>query len=78
MFIKICGINSSASLEAAVTAGADAVGFVFAESPRQVSPVQAAEFTADLPTGIARVAVMLRPTADEWNEVRDIFAPDWL
>ncbi|HJP04135.1 MAG: N-(5'-phosphoribosyl)anthranilate isomerase [Chromatiales bacterium] len=78
MFIKICGINSVEALNAAISSGADAVGFVFAESPREVTSQQAAELTASLPAGIAKVAVMFQPTAEEWNEVRDIFGPDWL
>jgi phosphoribosylanthranilate isomerase len=78
MFVKICGINSAEALDAAVSSGADAVGFVFAESPRKVTPQQAAELTAALPVGIAKVAVMLKPSVDQWNEVRDVFHPDWL
>ena len=78
MFVKICGLNSLEAVQAAVDAGADALGFVFADSPRQVTPEQAVELTRDLPAGIARVAVMLHPTSEEWNAVRDIFKPDWL
>ncbi|HAH88464.1 MAG TPA: N-(5'-phosphoribosyl)anthranilate isomerase, partial [Armatimonadetes bacterium] len=36
--IKICGITNMADAAAAVRAGADALGFVFAESPRRISP----------------------------------------
>jgi phosphoribosylanthranilate isomerase len=78
MFIKICGINSAEALSAAVSSGADAVGFVFAESPRKVTPQKAAELTESLPGDIAKVAVMLQPSAADWGEVRDLFAPDWL
>lgn len=78
MFIKICGINSAEALSAAVSSGADAVGFVFAESPRKVTPQKAAELTESLPGDIAKVAVMLQPSAADWGEVRDVFAPDWL
>jgi len=78
MFIKICGLNTEESVQAAVAAGADALGFVFADSPRQVTPAQAAGLTQNLPVGIAKVAVMLHPTATEWNAVRDEFGPDWL
>lgn len=38
MWVKVCGLSSAADVEAAVEAGADAVGFVLAESPRRVSP----------------------------------------
>lgn len=78
MFVKICGINTAEALDAAVGSGTDAVGFVFAESPRKVTPEQAAELTTSLPPGIAKVAVMFGPSAEEWNEVRNVFHPDWL
>ena len=38
MWVKVCGLSRSEDVTAAVEAGADAVGFVLAESPRQVSP----------------------------------------
>ncbi len=65
-------------MQVAVDAGADALGFVFAESSRQVTPARAVELAKNLPAGVAKVAVMLHPTADEWNAVRDEFVPDWL
>ena len=49
MFVKICGLNSPEAVEAAVAAGADALGFVFAESPRQVTPEQAKALCAGVP-----------------------------
>jgi phosphoribosylanthranilate isomerase len=42
-FVKICGLRTAADVAAAVTAGADAVGFVFAASPRQVDARTARE-----------------------------------
>jgi phosphoribosylanthranilate isomerase len=78
MFVKICGLTTPDSVAAAVAAGADAVGFVFADSVRQVEPEQAAELAANLPVGTAKVAVMLHPSPAYWNTVRDVFKPDWL
>jgi len=78
MYVKICGLKTELAVQAAVAAGADAVGFVFAESPRRVTPELAAELARNVPSGVARVAVMLRPSADEWAAVRDVFCPDWL
>jgi phosphoribosylanthranilate isomerase len=78
MFIKICGLKTEAAVKAAVDAGADALGFVFADSPRRVTPEHAATLTKGLPSRIVKVAVMLRPTPAEWNHVRAVFAPDWL
>jgi len=76
--IKICGMTDIAAVEVAVDAGADAVGFVFAESVRRVSVRHALEMSEYVPLQTKRVAVMLHPTADEWREVKDIFQPDAL
>ena len=42
-FVKICGLRTAADVDAAVDAGADAVGFLFAPSPRQIDPETARE-----------------------------------
>lgn len=78
MFVKICGLTSTDAVAAAVGAGADAIGFVFAESPRRVDPARAVALCTDVPAGIVRVAVMHHPSADDWRQVRDCFRPDWL
>lgn len=78
VFVKICGLRDADTVNAAVAAGADAVGFVFAESVRRVTPAVAAEATRGLRTGIKRVAVMRHPSSEEWQAVLDIFAPDVL
>jgi phosphoribosylanthranilate isomerase len=62
LWIKICGLKSREAIEAAVSAGTDAVGFVFhADSPRNLSPEQARELQDAVPAGIERVAVFLHP-----------------
>lgn len=78
MFVKICGITSAAAVEAAVAAGVDAVGFVFAESPRKLSPAQARELAEAVPVGIERVAVMRHPDRALCDEVFEVFGPDCL
>jgi phosphoribosylanthranilate isomerase len=77
-FVKICGINSEAAAEAAVEAGADALGFVFAESPREVTPERALELAAAVPRTVKRVAVLRHPPRALWRRVLEVFAPDWL
>ena len=57
MFVKICGITSEEDGLLAVAMGADAVGFLFAPSPRRVSPATAAEIARRLPPEILTVGV---------------------
>jgi len=78
VFVKICGLSTPGAVSAAIRAGADAIGFVFAESPRRVTPKRAAQLCAGVSPAIVRVAVMRRPTRDEWQRVAEEFAPDWL
>jgi phosphoribosylanthranilate isomerase len=75
-FIKICGLRDADDVRVAVEAGADAVGFVFAESVRRISPVNARQAVADLPADIRRVAVMRHPDNEQCREVIEVFAPD--
>ena len=42
MLVKICGLREQEHVQAAVAAGADAVGFVFADSVRRIEPADAA------------------------------------
>jgi phosphoribosylanthranilate isomerase len=57
MWVKICGITSEADALVAVGMGADAVGFVFAPSPRQVTPGAVREIVRRLPPEIVTVGV---------------------
>ena len=57
MWVKICGITSEEDALLAVAMGADAVGFVFAPSPRQMSPNAVAAITRRLPPEICTVGV---------------------
>ena len=58
--VKICGLRDAAGLDAAVAAGAGYVGLVFFEkSPRHVTLAQAASLAADVPVGIAKVALVV-------------------
>jgi phosphoribosylanthranilate isomerase len=78
MFVKVCGLREERHVRDAVEAGADAIGFVFADSVRRVTPAEAAAISAGVPETVKRVAVMLHPTNDEWQAVLAGFAPDVL
>lgn len=57
MYVKICGLSEPGHVAAAVSAGADAVGFVLTRSPRQVTPARAAELAAEVPPHVLTVGV---------------------
>ncbi len=57
VFVKICGITSEADALLAVGMGAAAVGFVFAPSPRQMTPTAVADITKRLPHETMTVGV---------------------
>jgi phosphoribosylanthranilate isomerase len=78
VFVKICGLRDALCVAAAVDAGADAVGFVFADSVRRASPEEANIASREIPEHVQRVAVMRHPTNDQWQSVLEEFAPDVL
>src|ERR1700733_14288466 len=74
MFIKICGITTADAVSAAAAAQVDAIGFVFAPSPRQVTPGQAAQLA---PPGILRIAVAQHPLQMKVDEICRVLKPDY-
>jgi phosphoribosylanthranilate isomerase len=66
--VKICGITNEADALAAVAAGADALGFVFAESPRRVTVDQARAITRKVPLFVATVGVFVDEDVDAVTE----------
>ena len=63
VLVKICGITSIKDAKIAQEAGADAVGFVFAKSPRQVSLKKAQAISKALPSSIKKVGVFVNAPA---------------
>ena len=64
--IKICGLTREQDVDAAVNAGADAIGFVlYPKSPRFVSPERAAELARRLPPFVTPVLLFVNAQATE-------------
>ena len=62
--IKICGLTREQDVDAAVAAGADAVGFVlYAPSPRAVTPERAAQLARRLPPFVTPVLLFVNESA---------------
>jgi phosphoribosylanthranilate isomerase len=65
LWIKICGNTSLEDALAAADAGADALGFVFAASPRRVTAAQAAAIARKLPAEIEKIGVFVDAGLEE-------------
>jgi len=77
-FVKICGMTDERAVAAALTAGADAIGFVFAPSVRRVTPELAARLAAPARGRALCVAVTQHPDAALLDAVFAGFRPDVL
>jgi phosphoribosylanthranilate isomerase len=78
MWIKICGMTTPEAVTAALDAGADAIGFVFAKSVRQVTPEQASLLAAPARGRIRCVAVTRQPSQHDIERILAQFNPDIL
>lgn len=78
MWIKICGMTTPDAVATALEAGADAIGFVFAASPRQVTPEAAAQLARPARGRLRCVAVTRQPQQRALEEMLRVFRPDVL
>ncbi|MGM8215503.1 phosphoribosylanthranilate isomerase [Bacillaceae bacterium W0354] len=62
--IKICGIKNIEHALAAVDAGADAIGFVFAKSKRQVTIDEAKDIADNLPSSVKKIGVFVNASKE--------------
>ena len=79
--IKICGIREEVHALAAVEAGADFIGFVFAPTRRQVSPAKTREIVDTVKkssSAIKPVGVFVDTPASEVNRIADFCGLDWV
>jgi len=76
MWIKVCGMTTPEAVQAALDARVDAIGFVFAESKRRVTPARAAELAQPARNRARCIAVTKHPTQSEVDEILKVFKPD--
>jgi phosphoribosylanthranilate isomerase len=68
-WIKICGTTCLEDALHSIEAGADALGFIFASSKRQVSPEQAQRIISQLPREVEKIGVFMNAGAKEISRV---------
>jgi len=69
MKVKICGITDLDTALQAVAFGADAIGFVFAKSKREIDPSAAGHIAKALPTNIEKIGVFVNETREKIEEI---------
>jgi phosphoribosylanthranilate isomerase len=77
-WIKVCGVTTAEAVSAAASVGVDAIGFVFAESPRRVTPERAFRLAAPIRGRMACCAVVRRTSQAEVDEILQVLRPDML
>ncbi|PLS01562.1 phosphoribosylanthranilate isomerase [Neobacillus cucumis] len=70
--VKICGLMDTQSAIKAAEYGADAIGLVFAESKRKVSPERAQEIASALPEDVMKIGVFVNETKEEIERIASL------
>ncbi|UCM89968.1 phosphoribosylanthranilate isomerase [Streptomyces marincola] len=72
LFIKLCGLKTEEDVDTAVEVGADAIGFMFADSPRRVDAAAAMRLIERVPPGVMTVGVFRDQRVDHIRSLADI------
>lgn len=78
MLVKICGITNLEDALQVIEYGADALGFIFAPSKRQISPESAHEIISRLPSQISRVGVFVNESIVNIVQIAEFTKLSWL
>ncbi|MBA2693791.1 MAG: phosphoribosylanthranilate isomerase [Rubrobacter sp.] len=76
IFTKVCGMTRPEDAEIAAESGADAIGLIFAESPRKVGVESAREISASLPGSVRKVGVFVNERTERVREVASLVGLD--
>ncbi|MEC2259476.1 phosphoribosylanthranilate isomerase [Bacillus thuringiensis] len=71
MKVKICGIIDVETAKSACEYGADALGFVFAESKRKITPKRAKEIIQELPANVLKIGVFVNESVEVIQKIAD-------
>ncbi|MGF9878397.1 phosphoribosylanthranilate isomerase [Bacillus albus] len=71
MKVKVCGITNIETAKRACEYGADALGFVFAESKRKITLEQAKEIITELPAHVLKVGVFVNESVEVIQKIAD-------
>lgn len=76
--VKICGLTEEAHVSAAVEAGADAIGFVFAPSRREISIDAAKKLAEMIPKHVLKIGVFVNATSEVLRETYQTVGLDYI
>lgn len=76
--VKVCGIRRQEEALWALEAGADAIGFVFADSKRKIDVESAALISASLPSHVLKIGVFVNEDKENMEEITKIVNLDYV
>lgn len=76
--VKICGLTEEVHVKAAVEAGADAIGFVFAPSSRQITVEEAVRLARLIPQDVLKIGVFVNASKTELHAIYEAVGLDYI
>lgn len=76
MLVKICGITTKDALDAAISGGADFIGFVFADSKRKITVAEAAALAKLVPSPVKKVGVFVNESVKNIRSIAETVGLD--